>query len=179
MLGKVDNSKNKAFKQALYMGYCRHLFKGKSELVESIKQLYIARHHFHPDLLHQNDKHDHGSYFITKVDMVLGRGIELLDCDRVAGLNFFYAVPNFATESILDFIVMKETESIVTGSDIVLSSRMSSGSKQAMRKRKAAIDENDSAEKAKQLKLDERVILLHGHLYPKIKRITLKEFCQT
>ena len=157
VLGKNENSKNQAFKRALYMGYCRHLFKGNSELLNAIKQPFVARHHFHPGLLQKNDEHLHGSYFITKIDMELGKSIGLRDVDRVAGINSFYAVPNYSIKNIMDYVGLKETESVVTGSDIVLTSRMSSASKQTMRMMQAAADENDSVVKKKKRDFDERV----------------------
>ena len=153
----LGNARNQAFKQALYMGYCRHLFKGNLELLKGVKQPVLARHHFHPDLLHKNDEHVHGSYFITKVDLELGKAIGLRDVDRVAGLNSFYAVPNYSIKNVIDYIGIKEAESVVTGSDIVLTSRMSSASKQAMRMIQAAVDENDAVVRQKKREYDERV----------------------
>ena len=153
----LGNLRNQAFKQALHMGYCRHLLQGNSELLKGVKQPVLAKHHFHPDLLLKNDEHIHGSYFITKVDFELGKAIGLRDVDKVAGLNSFYAVPNYSIKNVIDYISIKETESVVTGSDIVLTSRMSSASKQAMRIIQAAIDENEAVVRQKKRDLDERV----------------------
>ena len=87
--------------------------------------------------------------------MELGKAIGLKDVDRVAGFNSFYAVPNYSVKNVMDYVGMKETESVVIGSDIVLTSRMSSASKQTMRMIQA--DENDAVVRKKKKDLDERV----------------------
>ena len=152
-LGRTKTQKTKRSSEH----YIWDTVKGNLDLLKAIKQPFLARHHFHPDLLHKNDEHVHGSYFITKIDMELGKAIGLKDVDRVAGFNSFYAVPNYSVKNVMDYVGMKETESVVTGSNIVLTSRMSSASKQTMRMIQAALDENGAVVRKKKKDLDERV----------------------
>ena len=70
----------------------------------------------------------------------------------MAGLNSFFAVPNYSVKIVIDYVVMKETESVGKGSNIVLTSRMSSASKQTMRMIQATVDV-----RKKKRELDERV----------------------
>ena len=46
----LGSSKTQVFKQAIHMGYCRHLFQGNLELLKASKQPFLAKHHFHRDL---------------------------------------------------------------------------------------------------------------------------------
>ena len=154
VIGNLITSKNYTFKQGLHAVYSRHLFKGNLRLLYSNKQPFVARHHFHPDVLLLNDKHEHGSYFITKIDAQLARMIGLREGDRVAGLDSYYAVPNQSLKDATDYVTGKETDLVVTGSSIVLKTRMSSGSKQEMRKIQAAFNVSATAEKERLIKLD-------------------------
>lgn len=157
MIGKSGTSKNNDFKEGLYAAYSRHLFKGNLEYILTTKMPFIASHHFHPDVLLLNEKHEHGTYFITKIDVQLARAIGLKDSDRVSRVDSYYAVPNQTIQDATDYISQKEMDSVVGGSDIKLTSRMSSKGKQDMRNMKTAKDVIDSAEKERILKLQERV----------------------
>ena len=102
-----ENAKNFKFDSGLRKGYIRHLFTGYLDLVEKLSQPSIALSHFSEELLVLNSKHLHGPYFIKRISSELGRKIGLSAVDRIAGTDFYYALPNQTISDVQSLLNIK------------------------------------------------------------------------
>ena len=128
-----EQSRNYEFRNGLRSGYARHLLSGDLSKIAGVKQPSVALHHFSPYILAENSKQKAKSNFITKVNLELGRLVGLRDIDRVPNANLYYALPNYSWENTLFYVYQIESDAVVNGAEINLTSRMSSAKKREMR----------------------------------------------
>lgn len=133
-----EDARNFEFDSGLRTGYFRHLFIGNRENVEKKSQPSIALSHFSEEVLILNEKHLHGPYFIKKISIELGRKIGLSGVDRVAGSEYYYALPNQTVEDVQGLLSRKENERFAHTAGLAtpargVAHRISSSSKVAVR----------------------------------------------
>lgn len=151
-------TKNYAFKAGLLKGYLRHLFSGRMADFDAKLHRNIALSHFSPLVLSENSKRGPKQNFISIIESDMAREIGLMPVDRVAGVNKFYALPNFTHEAVMAYIAVIENEAISRGSNIESTTRLSSSSKVILREMSvAAAIEVDLRVKAKE-RLDADVV---------------------
>ena len=85
----------------------------------------IALSHFSPLVLSENSKRGPKQNFISIIESDMAREIGLMPVDRVAGVNKFYALPNFTNEAVMAYIAVIENEAISRGSNIESTTRLS------------------------------------------------------
>ena len=127
-------TKNYLFKAGLIKCYIRHLFTGRLREYDAKLDVNIALHHFSPDILSENEKRGPNQNFITAIDSQLARQIGLMPGDRVAGVDKFYAAPNFSHDALLTYLSTVENALILRGSTIEFTTRLSSNTKLVVKK---------------------------------------------
>ena len=99
----------------------------------------IALSHFPPVLLSENSKRGPRQNFISVLDSDMAREIGLIAVDRVAGVNKFYALPNFRHASATAYLAIAEIEAISRGSNIEPTVRLCNSSKSTLRNASIAV----------------------------------------
>ena len=144
-------TKNYAFKAGLLKGCLRHLFTGRMGEYDAKLHVNIALSHFSPIILLENSKRGARQNFISVIDSDMAREVGLMAVDRVAGVNKFYALPNFSHDVVTSYIAIAENEAISRGSNIEPTARLSSSSKSILKNASiAAAREEELRLKAKE-----------------------------
>ena len=111
----------------------------------------IALSHFSPIILLENSKRGPRQNFISIIESDMAREVGLMAVDRVAGVNKFYALPNFSHAAVTTYLAIAENEAISRGSNIEPTVRLSSSSKSILRNASiAAAREEELRLKAKE-----------------------------
>ena len=97
------------------------------------RHVNTALSHFSPIILLENSKRGAKQNFISVIEADMAREVGLMAVDRVAGVNKFYALPNFSHAAAMTYIAIAENEAISRGSNIEPTVRLSSSSKSILR----------------------------------------------